>query len=215
MPSMAVYDMDGAKTGDVEVSADLMDLPFNADLIQQAVVYVDAQRKRRISRAKTRAEVDLTTAKWFRQKGLGRARHGSRKAPTFVGGGKAHGPTGEQRPLSMPRKMRRRALLGALSYRARHGKVTIVAELKLEVISTKRFAQIIQDLGLRGRVLMLLGDEEARDEVLYKSARNVPLLVGRPVPHFNARDVVWADEVLMTSAALRQLTAGGSEDADQ
>lgn len=214
MPHMAIYDMAGEKSSDIEVPDDLLGLPFNADLVHQAVLTVDRQRKRRCGKVKGRAEVAATSAKWYRQKGLGRARHGAQSAPLFVGGGVAHGPTGVHGSYKMPKRMRRKAVFTALSERVRGGAVTIVERLELEGISTKAFVEVLEDLELEGRILMLVGKEEAADEVLHKSSRNVPGLIVREAPHFNTRDVVWAEEILITRPALAQITGGGSESAE-
>lgn len=214
MPQMAIYDMAGEKAGEIDVPDDLLGLPFNADLVHQAVVAVDHGRKRRCGKAKRRDEVRLTGAKWYRQKGLGRARHGDQGAPLFVGGGAAHGPKGMAGSHRMPRRMRRKATFTALSERAREGAVIIVDKLQLEGISTKRFVQVMEDLELEGRILMLVGEQEAADEALRLSSRNVPGLIIRPMPHFNTRDVLWAEEIVITQAGLEQLMGGGADDAD-
>ena len=214
MPNMAVYDMQGEKTGDVDVPDEIMGLPYNPDLVHQAIRAVDAQRRRRAGKTKGRAEVRGTSAKWYRQKGLGRARHGARSAPLFVGGGVAHGPTGVQRTFKMPKRMRGKALFVALSQRAREGSMTIINAFGLDGISTARFVEVLEDLDLGGRVLMLLSPEEANDEVLYKSARNVPDLIAREVPHFNTREVVWAEDILITRGALDRIMQGALGDAD-
>ena len=214
MPHMAIYDMAGEKAGEIEVPEELLGLPFNAHLVHQAVVAVDHRRKRRCGKAKRRSEVSRTGAKWYRQKGLGRARHGDRAAPIFVGGGAAHGPKGIAGSHRLPRKMRRKATFSALSERAREGAVTIVDKVQLEAISTKRFVQVLEDLELEGRILMLIGEQEAADEALHLSARNVPGVIVRPMPHFNTRDVLWAEEIVITRAGLEQLMGGGADDAD-
>jgi large subunit ribosomal protein L4 len=214
MPQLAVYDMAGEKTADIDVPDEILGIPFNADLVHQALVAVEHQRKRRCGKTKTRGDVDMTTAKWYRQKGTGRARHGDQSPPHFVGGGVAHGPKGITGSHRIPRKMRQKAKLCALSSRAYHGAVTVVEKFELEKISTRRFAQALDDLDLKGKILLLLDAEEARDEVLYKSARNIPNLVARPVPHFSVRDVLWADEIVFTRAALAQLVGGDAGDAE-
>ena len=113
----------------------------------------------------------------------------------------------------MPKKMRRKALFSVLSERARRGKVTIVDRLAMESISTRVFVETLESLSLKGRILMLLGKDEAADEVLCKSCRNIPGLVAREAPHLNARDALWAEEILMTSAALAQLAGGDADSA--
>lgn len=214
MPQLAVYDMAGEKTADIEVPEEVLGVPYNADLVHQALVAVEHERKRRCGKAKTRGDVDVTTAKWYRQKGTGRARHGDQSSPHFVGGGAAHGPKGIPGSHRIPRKMRQKAKLCALSSRAYHGALTVVEKFELEKISTRRFVQVLDDLELAGRILLLLGTDEAADEVLYKSARNIANLVARPMPHFSVRDVLWADEVVITRAALAQLVGGDADDAE-
>lgn len=101
----------------------------NIPLLAQAVhVYRDRQHPGH-SKVKTRAEVDLTKAKWFKQKGTGRARHGAQSAPIFVGGGVAHGPTGIKRVLTMSKKMKQKALVASLTLKAKEGKVLAVSDL--------------------------------------------------------------------------------------
>ncbi|MCE5216165.1 50S ribosomal protein L4 [bacterium] len=214
MPQMAVYDQAGEKTTQIEVPDEILGLPFNADLVQQAVTAVDYARKRRCGKAKDRGEVSITGAKWYRQKGTGRARHGDQAPPHFVGGGVAHGPKGIQPTHKMPKQMRRKATYCALSARAREGAFTIIDKLQFETISTKKFAQVLADLEVDGRILLLLSPEEARDEVIFKSVRNIQALVAREVPHFNVRDVLWADEIMMTQAALTLIMGGAEADAD-
>lgn len=213
MPNMAVYDMAGEKTADLQVPDELLGLPFNQSLVRQAIVAVDHARKRRCGNSQRRDEISMTSMKWYRQKGLGRARHGARSAPGFVGGGKAHGPTGEQSGHKMPKRMRRKAAAVALSEKTRDGNVKLVDRIALETVSTREFVKVLAALKVSGKVLMLLSSEEARDNVLYLSCRNVAGLTAREVPHFNTRDILLADEILITRAALEQLLKGGAEDA--
>jgi len=213
MADMALYDRQGEKIGQVEVSDDLFATPCNPDLLHQAVVLVEDQMRQSPARTLSRSEVYMTKAKWYRQKGTGRARHGAQSAPIFVGGGVAHGPRGERRPLRMNRRMRRRALAGALTQKVHEGAVMVVDEVVMDEISTKAFAAMLEDLDAEGRILMLLGSEEARDERLYKSGRNLPDLIMREAPHINARDVIWAQTIVVSQAGLQALTERGSEDA--
>ncbi len=205
MPQLAVRNMEGEKVDQVQVSDEVLGVPLHLDLIHQALRVVENRRHVGRHKTLTRSEVDLTGAKWYRQKGLGRARHGSRSANLFVGGYKAHGPTGVKRQLRLPKQMRRKALLSALSEQVRDGVVTIVDKFELPQISTKLVAQALENLGCDSRTLLLLSPEEYRDEVLYLSCRNIPKLVRREVPHFSVRDVLWAEDILITRAALEEL----------
>ncbi len=214
MPQAAVCNMQGDKVGEVQLSAEVFGAELNEDLIHQALVTVAKARQRQAGRTKTRSEIKLTHGKWYRQKGMGRARHGAQSAPLFVGGAKAHGPRGEGSRVAMPRRMRRQALHSALSAQIAAGKVTILDEIRLDEIKTKRVVQMLEDLGVRGNMLLLLGPAEAEDDRIYKSCRNVAGLIPRPAPHFSVREVLWADNIVITRSALALLESGEKQDAE-
>ncbi|MGD9495926.1 MAG: 50S ribosomal protein L4 [Armatimonadota bacterium] len=208
MPEVALFDRQGEKIGQVELADELFAAKVNHDLIHQAVVAVERAMCQDSARTLRRGEVDLTKAKWYRQKGTGRARHGAQSAPLFVGGGVAHGPRGPRRKPKLTRRMRRQALAAALSAKMHDGAITVVNEVSVDEISTAQFAAMLAKLGVEGRTLMLLGSEEARDERLYKSGRNIPQLVMRESPHISVRDVLWAESIVISSAGLAALSEG-------
>ncbi len=211
MPQLALRNMSGERVGEVEVSDRVLGVEMNLDLLHQALRAVEGRRHVGQHRTLTRGEIDLSRSKWFRQKGLGRSRHGSRSANVFVGGYKAHGPHGARRVPRLPKKMARKALLSALSEQVRDGVVTAVEGFELPQISTKLVAEALRSLGAEGRVLLVLSADEYRDETLYLSCRNIAGLVRREVPHFSVRDVLWASHILFTRAALEALEALGAE----
>lgn len=211
MPQLVLRDMKGERVGEVEVSERVFGVPLNPDLVHQALCVVEGRRHVGRHRTLSRGEIDLSKSKWYRQKGLGRARHGSRSAAQFVGGYKAMGPTGLKHVPRMPKKMARKALLSALSEQVRDGVVSVVEKFDLPEVSTKAMAQALKALKAEGRVLLLLSPEEYRDETLYLSCRNIPGLVRREVPHFSVRDVLWASHLIITRAALEALEALGAE----
>lgn len=213
MPQLSLYDTAGQKVGQVEGDEDLFGVPMNRDLLHQAVLVIDGQRQMKTGRAKTRGEVNRTTAKMYRQKGLGRARHGARSAPIFVGGGVAHGPKGHNHVPTMPKKARRKALGAALSELARRGKVLVVQELALAAPRTKDVVELLGSMHVSGKVLMLVSRDEAHSEANFLSVRNVPGVVLRESPHLNARDALWADYIILTQGGLQVLTTGGEADA--
>ncbi|MCD6360588.1 MAG: 50S ribosomal protein L4 [Armatimonadetes bacterium] len=213
MPELALYDKHGEKVGQVEAADEMFASPCNPDLLHQAVVTIDDHRRQVSARTLTRGEVRLTKAKWYRQKGTGRARHGAQSAPIFVGGGVAHGPKGVRRSLRMNRRMKRQALAGAFTQKVHEGAVVIVDAVEMDEISTKAFVAMLEDLEAEGRTLMLLGPDEARDEKIYKSGRNIPRLIMREAPHINARDVLWAETIIISQAGLQALTGRAGEDA--
>ncbi len=213
MPETALYDRHGEKVGQVDLADEIFATKVNHDLIHQAVVAVERAMSQDSARTLSRSEVRLTKTKWYRQKGTGRARHGAQSAPIFVGGGVAHGPRGPRRKPRLPRRMRRQALCAALSAKMHENAILIVDEVSVEEISTRRFAAMLEDLGAGARVLMLLGSDEARDEAVYKSGRNIPDLIMRESPHINARDVIWAETIIISQAGLEALSRGVSANA--
>ena len=216
MPHLALFNMAGEKLGNIEVSAELFGVPYNGDLLHQAIAMVAEITSRQAGQAKTRGEVKMTTQKWTRQKGLGRARHGARSAPQFVGGGKAMGPRRDPNalPVRMPKKMRRKAIAVAMSRQLRDGRIRALEALEMAEIRTKAAAAALHALHAYGsRTLLLLSEDEAQDDVVYRSCRNIDKLIAREVPHFNARDIIWAENVIITRAALEQMGGGVSESA--
>jgi large subunit ribosomal protein L4 len=208
--------MAGEKLGNLEVSDNLFGVKYNGDLLHQAISMVAEVTSRQAGQAKTRGEVSMTTQKWFRQKGLGRARHGARSAPQFVGGGKAFGPRRDPitNPVRMPKKMRAKAIAVAMSQQLRDGRVRALDGIDIPEIRTKVAVEALHALHSYGkRTLLLLGDSEAQNDTVYYSCRNIDKLVAREVPHFNARDIVWAESIIITRAALEQMGGGVTESA--
>ena len=208
MPEVALYDRQGEKVGQVDLVDEIFGAEVNMDLIHQAVVTVERAMSQDSARTKRRSEVVMTKAKWYRQKGTGRARHGAKSAPIFVGGSVAHGPSGTRRMPKLTRKMRRKALYAALSAKMVDGAVIVVDEVTAEDFSTKQFAEMLAGLNASGRMLMLLGSDEARNQKVYRSGRNIPKLIMRESPHINARDAIWAETIIISQAGLAALSEG-------
>ncbi|NPV47453.1 MAG: 50S ribosomal protein L4 [Armatimonadetes bacterium] len=213
MPQLALWSSSGERIGEIEASPEVFGAALNRDLLHQAVMVVDARRQRKAGRAKRRGEVAVTGAKMYRQKGLGRARHGDQSPPHFKGGGVAHPPRGDRRVLEMPRRARKAALHSALSAQAKRGRVLVVEELALPEPRTKDMLALLAALGVDGRVLILASADEARSDSNYLSCRNLPSVVLREAPHINPREVLWADYLILTQAGLQVLTGGGAADA--
>jgi large subunit ribosomal protein L4 len=192
--------MKGEKAGDVELHPDIFEASINVPLMHQAFERQRANARRGTHKAQTRSEVNRTTRKWYRQKGTGRARHGSRSASLFVGGGVAHGPKVRDYSKKMPRKMRRAALRAALSAKAKEEDIVIVSALEMDVPRTKLIVSMLKSLGADGSVLLLLPE---RDEIVEKSARNLPDMKVLNANYLNIRDLLSYDKVLMTMDSLR------------
>jgi len=200
MMLIPIYDMEGEKTGDVELRSDIFEAPVNVPLMHQAFERQRANARQGTHKAQTRSEVNRTTRKWYRQKGTGRARHGSRSANLFVGGAVAHGPKVRDYSKKMPRKMRQAALRSALSAKAAEEAVIVVDGLEMDAPRTKRMAATLGAVGADGSVLLLLPE---RNEVVEKSARNLPNVKVLNANYLNIRDLLSFDKILITTDSLQ------------
>ncbi len=195
-----MYNARGEKVGEVELRSDIFEVPVNVPLMHQALVRQLANAHLGTHKTKSRGEVNRTKAKWYRQKGTGRARHGSRNANLFVGGGVAHGPRPRKYTKKMPRKMRRAALCSALSVKATEDQIVVLDALEMEVPKTKEMLAVLRSLGLDRRVLILLPE---RNETVERSARNLPQVKTLRASYLNVRDLLEYDHVLMPLGALQ------------
>jgi large subunit ribosomal protein L4 len=212
MPQAAIWNMAGEEVAQVELDAALFDVEPNLDLMHQALLYVDNQRAQLRGYTLARSEISRTGAKMYRQKGLGRARHGDRAAAQFVGGGRAHGPKRLRARLRMPQKMRRKALACALTAQLRKGLIRFVDDLRPAELGTKAMLAGLERLRCsRGKIIAVVGPEEYYDDLLDKSCRNLPRFILRLAPHVNVRDVLNADHIIMSGSALAQMGAGAAE----
>lgn len=198
-----VYNMSGQKVNDVELPASIFEANINRDLMHQALVRQLANGRSGNHKAQGRSEVSRTTAKMYRQKGTGRARHGSRRAPIFVGGGVAHGPKVRKYTKDMPRKMRRAALRSALSVKAGNGEIVVLDRLEMEKPKTRDMAALIAQLTeISDSALVLLS---GRNENVEKSARNMQSVKTLQARYLNIRDLLGHDKLVMPLDSLEEL----------
>ncbi len=196
-----VLDAKGAKSGTAELPAELFDVPANIPLIHQVVTAQLAAARQGTHATKTRGEVRGGGAKPYRQKGTGRARQGSRRSPQFVGGGIVHGPQPRNYAQRTPKKMITAALRGALSDRARDGRVHVIAELVSgDAPATKAALAALAGVTTSDKVLVVIHRDE---DLAWLSLRNVVTVHVLVVDQLNAYDVLVNDEVVFTSAALQ------------
>ncbi len=194
-----VYNMVGKEVDDIELPASVFEAKINRGLMHQALVRQMANARLGTHKAKGRSEVNRTTAKAYRQKGTGNARHGSRRAPIFVGGGVAHGPTPRKYTKKMPRRMRRAALRSALSIKAGNGDVIVLDDVNLETPRTKELAAFLNTVAAGSSALLLLAEQ---NENVEKSARNMEDLKTLRAGYLNIRDLLGYDKILVPLAAL-------------
>ena len=198
----------GETSGSVTLPGELFDANANVSLMHQVVVAQLAAARQGTHSTKTRAQVSGGGVKPYRQKGTGRARQGSIRAPQFAGGGTVHGPTPRSYDQRTPKKMKAAALRGALSDRAREGRVHVVsAFVDGDAPKTKAALATLNSVTQAKRVLVVLD----RDDVLnWVSLRNAPQVHLIEAGQLNTYDVLVADEVVFTEAALAEYVAGRS-----
>jgi large subunit ribosomal protein L4 len=206
MASVDVLTPAGETAGSVELPDAVFDVQVNVPLIHQVVVGQLAAARQGTASVKTRADVRGGGKKPYRQKGTGRARQGSIRAPQFTGGGVVHGPTPRDYSQRTPKKMKAAALRGALSDRARGGRVHVVTSLvEGSKPSTKTAAQVLALLSERRHVLVVL---ERTDQVSWKSLRNLEQVHLLVPDQLNTYDVLVSDDVVFTQGALEAFLAG-------
>ncbi|GAA1770197.1 50S ribosomal protein L4 [Nostocoides vanveenii] len=198
-----------AKIVDVTLPAEIFDVQTNVPLIHQVVVAQLAAARQGTHATKTRGDVRGGGKKPYRQKGTGRARQGSTRAPQFAGGGTVHGPQPRDYSQRTPKKMKAAALRGALSDRARHGRIHVVASLVTgENPSTKDASSLLAGLTERKNLLVVL---DRSDIVSLKSVRNLDHVHVLAVDQLNTYDVLCADDVVFTQAAFDTFVAAKEE----
>jgi len=194
-----VFDLAGKKSGSLDLPADLFDVEPNMPLLHQVVVAQLAAARQGTHKTKTRGEVSGAGRKPFKQKGTGRARQGSIRAPQMTGGGIVHGPTPRSYAQRTPKKMIAAALLGALSDRARGSRIHAVAGFAVEAPSTSKAATLIRTVVPGRNVLAVCA---RGDEFAIKSVRNIPGVHPLFADQLNAYDVLVSDDIIFTTDAL-------------
>lgn len=189
-----VVDMTGKKVKTADLPKEIFEAPIKPDLMHQAFVRQMSNARLGTRKTKGRGEVSGGGHKPWRQKGTGRARHGTRRSPIWVGGGKTHTPQPKSFAKKMPRKMRRAALRSALSVKASQGEIVVVDEWKVETMKTKTLAQSLQTLVGDASALLLTAKP---DEQLEKPARNLPAAKTLNANYLNIRDLLQYDRVVM------------------
>ena len=206
--TLDVIDSKGKKVGSVDLPAETFDVQTNVPLIHQVVVAQRAAARQGTHKVKGRGEVSGAGRKPFKQKGTGRARQGSIRAPQMTGGGIVHGPTPRDYAQRTPKKMIAAALRGSLSDRARGGRIHVIDSLSIgDVPSTKTIVELLANIATSKHVLIVL---ERNDELSHKSVRNVPSVHVLPWDQLNAYDVLISDDIVFTKGAFDSFVAGPS-----
>jgi large subunit ribosomal protein L4 len=201
MATANLYSGTGETKGTMELPAVLFEQPVHRQALYEAVRNFLANQRQGTHDTKTRSEVRYSSTKLYRQKGTGRARAGSAKSPTRVGGGIAFGPHPRDYGYTLPRKIKRLALKSALSDRAAHERVFVLEDPELEAPKTGTVAKLMAAMKLPGRHTLFVLPREA--EILFKSLRNLEGVRTLRCHELNAYSVLWADNLVFLQSALK------------
>jgi len=199
-----VTSLDGKDAGTLTLKDDIFGLEPRADILHRMVRYQGLKAMAGTHDVKNRAEIALTSKKWGRQKGGGTARHGSRRAPQFRGGGRAFGPTPRSHAIDLPKKVRALALKHALSTKAKAGELTIVDTLALNEAKT---AALRTTFGKLDWSNVLIVDGADLDKNFALAARNIPQIDVLPIQGINVADILRRNRLVLTKAAVEALEA--------
>ena len=198
-----ILSLDNKSSGDVELNDAIFGLEPRADLIHRVVVWQLAKRRSGQHKVLTRAEVNRTKKKVYKQKGTGQARHGARSAPLFVGGAKAMGPVAHSHEFDLPKKVKALGLRHALSSKAKDGAIVILDEAKSKDIKTGTLAKQFGKMKI-GRALVVDGEFDKNFQL---SARNLADVALLPVSGINVYDIMRSDKLVLTTAAVKAIEA--------
>lgn len=192
----------GKEAGNVTLSDAIFGLEPREDILQRVVRWQLAKRQQGTHQAKGRADIARTGAKMYKQKGTGRARHSSARAPQFRGGGKAHGPVARSHEHELPKKVRALGLKHALSAKARSSSLIVIDDLKLEAAKTKALVANLATLGLSNA--LVIGGAEL-DQNFKRAATNIPNIDVLPVQGINVYDILRRGTLVLSRAAVEAL----------
>ena len=202
MPKVAVYNIEGATVGELELNKDIFDVEINEALLHQAVRMQLANKRQGTQSALTRAEVRGGGAKPWRQKGTGRARHGSIRSPIWVKGGVAFAPKPRDYSFKMPKKMRRLALKSALTSKVKNDEILVLDSLELAQPKTKEMVKVLKNLGIDGKALVVLPE---KDEVVARASGNIQGIKLASVNTINVLDILNYDKFIITQEAVQKV----------
>ena len=202
MAKLDVYNMEGAVTGSIELSDDIFGIEPNQDVLHRVVLNQLANRRQGTHSTKTRSEVRGGGKRPYRQKGTGRARHGSTRSEQYVGGGIIFGPKPRDYSYTLPKKVRRLAMKSALSGKVAASSMIVVDKLELSEIKTKTMVKVLEKLGADKSALVVTA---ARDEIVEKSTRNIANIKTALVNTINVYDILKYDKFVITEEAVRKV----------
>ena len=202
MPKVTLFNQDGSKNGEVSLNDTVFGIEPNDSVIFDAVLMQRASMRQGTHAVKNRSAVRGGGKKPWRQKGTGRARQGSIRSPQWVGGGTVFGPTPRSYAYKLPRKVRRLAIKSVLSQKVLDEGLVVVNELKFEQPRTKAFAEVLSNLDVNSKVLVVLEDDNTTAALAARNLKNVTVI---PAKGLNVLDVINNDKLVITQGALSQV----------
>lgn len=202
MPKVALYSMDGTAVGDIDLSDDIFGVEVNHHVMHQVVKMQLANKRQGTQSALTRAEVRGGGAKPWRQKGTGRARHGSIRSPIWRKGGVVFAPKPRSYRYSLPKKVRRLAMKSALSSKVNEEAILVLDSLELKEAKTKEMAKVLDNFNISKKALIVL---EGKNETVERAARNIPGVKLAYVNTLNVLDILNYDNFVITQDAVKKV----------
>ncbi|MDD9332711.1 MAG: 50S ribosomal protein L4 [Bartonella sp.] len=199
---LVIKTLDGKEAGKLKVSKNIFGLTPREDILQRVVRWQLARRQKGTHQSQGRSDVSRTGAKMFKQKGTGRARHSSARAPQFRGGGKAHGPVMRSHAHNLPKKVRALGLRLALSVKLKTDNLIIVDELSIRDVKTKALNMNFSKLGFNNA--LLIGGKEV-DMNFFRAASNIPNIDVLPVQGINVYDILRRSKLVLSKEAVETL----------
>ena len=201
MPTVGLFNKEGNQVGDIQLNDKVFAVEVNSDAMHQVVVALLANKRQGTQSAKTRAEVRGGGIKPWRQKGTGRARQGSIRAPQWIKGGVVFAPKPRDYRMSIPKTMRRVAMLSALTSKVQNDEMVVLDSLTLEAPKTKEIVKMLNAFNAKKTLIVTA---EA-NETVYKSARNIEGVAVLPVNNINVYDLLKYSKVIMTKDAVSKI----------
>ena len=201
MPTVGLFNQEGKQVGDIQLNDNVFGVEVNTDAMHQVVVALLANKRQGTQSAKTRAEVRGGGIKPWRQKGTGRARQGSIRAPQWIKGGIVFAPKPRDYRVSVPKSMRRVAMKSALTSKVQDGQMVVLETLALEAPKTKKMVEVLKAFDAK-KTLIITGES---NEVLYKSARNIADVQITPVNNINVYDLLKFEKLIITKDAVSKI----------
>ncbi|KXG74782.1 50S ribosomal protein L4 [Thermotalea metallivorans] len=202
MPKVALLNVSGQQVGEIELSDSVFGVEINQNVLHEAVKNYLANQRQGTQSAKTRAEVRGGGRKPWRQKGTGRARQGSIRAPQWVGGGVVFAPKPRDYRYTLPKKVKRLAMKSALSSKVQTENIIVLDELNLDVPKTKDMVNILKNLNVEKKALIVM--DEKNDNII-RSARNIPGVTTTLVTTLNVYDILNHDKFIITKDAVHKV----------